>query len=389
MRSAENSVVITGIGAVTAYGIGFDALREGLGAGRRAIAIAGRALVGAEDREVGLVRDLSEFQRRFPQIKPPLPFPLTRMALLAANEAIEHAKLSIADRAGTGIFLNRNRGASTIVVKSAEPMLREGPQRMSPLSFSQSVHNAPLGAVSIHLGLRGPHLLTVGGGAIMLGFEALRRGEANAILCGGIDEIEATTLPALETLSYLGTRERPGATMGEGAMMCLLERADHAQKRGAQPLAEIASVAFNPDSAVDVIDEQDIECWGRPTGAGLSDAFLSVLDDAQLRVDEVDLYIGSANGASVIDDAERDALDRIGLRDIVPKTLKSHIGECFGMAAAASVAWAADCLNRGEIARFAPRVYPGTEAPTAHALVSNVENHALYFTAVLRKRFGP
>lgn len=374
MLSTEDSVVITGIGAVTAYGVGLNALRKGLCDGRSAIASAGPLLPGVEDRAVGLVRDLSEFQRKFPQIRPPLPFPLTRMALLAAKEAIEDSNLPPAARPSTGIFLNRNQGATAVVVKAAEPMFREGPQRMSPLAFSQSVQNAPLGAISIHLGLHGPHILTVGGGAFMLGFEALRSGEADAILCGGIDEVEATTLPAAEALGYLAKPGQEGAIKGEGAVMCLLERAHHARQRGAQVYAELASVAVGSDSALEKIEEADIACWGRPTGAGIAQLLREVLNDAGVHIDDVALMVGTANGQPAIDDAESEAAAILGLSRTLTTTLKKHIGEGAGMAAAASIAWAADSIRRTSLKR--------NRAPVA--LVFNMENHALYFGAVLR-----
>jgi 3-oxoacyl-[acyl-carrier-protein] synthase II len=358
-------VVITGIGAVTPFGVGFPAFRAALRA----------------DRAVpsGAAPDLAEFRRSFPGVSPPWPIPLTRMALLAAAEALADAAFPAA-RGEVGLMVNRSRGANSVVIKALEPVLSDGPARMSPLLFSQTVPNAPLGAVSVHLGVRGPHLLTIGGGALLLASEAIRSGEAPAVLAGGMDEIDPITRLTAEQNGYLG----PGTTLSDGVVLLLLERADHARARGARGYAELAAVGVGSDGSVPVLRDGDLEGWGRPTGAGLAEALADTLAEAGATPAEVGLFVGGSNGIPVVDRAEAEAARRLGLS--APRTLKAHLGEGFGMAAAASVAWAADCLHRGGVARASAGAGPGEDAlAPGPALAFNLENHALFFSAVLRR----
>src|SRR4051812_32726568 len=88
-------VVVTGLGAITPFGMGFDALRSGIREGRTALSRAGSALPGAEDCTVGVIRDFTPFRAAFPEMRPPLPVSITKMALLAAHDALADSGLPL------------------------------------------------------------------------------------------------------------------------------------------------------------------------------------------------------------------------------------------------------------------------------------------------------
>src|SRR5439155_26332854 len=90
-RADGERIFITGVGAWTGYGAGWERLRSALGRGESALAMAGAELPGAEELTVALVRDLAPFRAAFPKARSPLPVRQTRLLLVAAAEALADA----------------------------------------------------------------------------------------------------------------------------------------------------------------------------------------------------------------------------------------------------------------------------------------------------------
>jgi 3-oxoacyl-[acyl-carrier-protein] synthase II len=397
MPGAGERVVITGVGAFTACGDGWNALREALLADRRALAPAGDALPEARDRTVGLARDLSMFRSRFPQIRPPLPIALTRMAMLAADEALKDARLDRDALSGAGAVLNRNRGPASVLVEMMQPVLLGGPRKSSPLLFSQGVANAQLGAVATLFGINGPQLVTMGGGGVLLASEIVRRGEAAAVLLGGLEEIEVNCLLGAEANGFIQPRAAPdryrpfdagsaGTTLGEGAVFCLLERESSARRRGATIRAELSSVATSLGACARPITGASFRGWGDPDGAALEETARDALSEAGASAGDIELCVSGANGLAAVDEAESDALRMLGLQDRPICTLKAHLGEGFGLSVVASLAYAADAIHRGELHRAASGEGPGSRALAADwALITQIDYQAQYTAAVVRR----
>lgn len=327
-------ILVTGLGAFTPAGPGLAALAAALQAGLCLAAPAGEALPGAEDRQVALVRDLGPFREAFPGIKPPLPVPTTRLALLAAAEALRHAGLTSGGFASerVGVFLNRGRGPASVVAKIMEPVLKDGPRKMSPLLFAQSVANGPLGAVSLQLGLRGPNLLTLGGGATLLAWGALRRGEADVILCGGLEEVEVNSLLAAERNGILHPDGGPGPWPGEGAIFLVLERADSAAARGARPLARLLSAVegLDPEAPAELTATTG---WGTPRAGAFQAWTEAALEAAGVSPDAVGAWISAANGLPSLTAAEQAGVTAAGIT-VAPQAPKAVLGEGFGLSGA-------------------------------------------------------
>ena len=92
MHEAQR-IAITGIGAWTAYGAGWAALREGLLAGHRALAPVDDIIPAMAGAHAGIIRDLAPFRVAFPEVRPPLPVAATQHVLFAAREALLAAGL--------------------------------------------------------------------------------------------------------------------------------------------------------------------------------------------------------------------------------------------------------------------------------------------------------
>lgn len=398
-RTLGRSVVITGLGAFTPYGVGWSKVREGLDADVRAIASIDGLFPDVHGRVAGCIRDLAPFHAAFPDVRPPYPIRLTRIVMVAAHAAIADAAIDVtAPREDFGIVLERGRGPTPVVVKAMEPVFARGPRNMSPLLFSQSVSNAPAGAVATAFGLRGTHLLAIGGGGMLAAFDAIRRGDANAILCGGFDEIDADSFLAAERNGYLhatadvsayrpGEASSPGAPRGEGCVCLVMEAASTARARGARVYAELAAVEQGLDFAEDgPLDRGATEGWGAPKAASLARYARAALDVAGEPIGSVGLAVGGASGVRVIDAAVHEAyrsleLDRLGVR-----SLKGHLGEMWGAATFASIAWVADSLERRQADCATLGRGRGVEATDARvALVTNLEFQGQHVAAVLRR----
>jgi 3-oxoacyl-[acyl-carrier-protein] synthase II len=337
----DRSIVISGIGAVTGFGVGWPRARDALARGARALRAVGAAIPGLDGFTLGIAPELDAFRGEFPELSPPLPLRETQMVLLAAREAMLGAGLSPGrPREDVGVFLDRTWEPGHLVPRMIEPFLAGGPQKISPLLFAQSVANAPAGAVARLLGVRGQNLTTMGGGAVYLAVQALRRGEAAALLAGGFEDVQPDYLLSEEQLGRIHPRARPeayapydlagpGATLGEGAVVLVLEPAEAAATRGARIHAGILGVAVASDPEA-------------PRGVELlAECAAAALADAGVRPEDVDAFVGGAGGEPAHGRAEIEALARLGVRGVKPESLKGLLGETLGMAASVSVAWAA------------------------------------------------
>jgi 3-oxoacyl-(acyl-carrier-protein) synthase len=117
-------------------------------------------------------------------------------------------------------------------------------------------------------------------------------------------------------------------------------------------------------------DDRELGGWGRPAGAAAADLYTESLARAAVTPPQVDLDVGGGNGIVAMDQAECTGLAASGLGHVLPRSLKGCLGESLGMASAASLAWAADSVERGN---------------ATVSLVTNLDFHAQYVAAVATK----
>jgi 3-oxoacyl-[acyl-carrier-protein] synthase II len=162
--------------------------------------------------------------------------------------------------------------------------------------------------VAIHGNARGPNYATVSAcsssnHAIGDSLNLIRRGDADVMIAGGaeagIGEIPVGAFSAMRALSTHSNdqpekasrpfdAERDGFVMGDGAGIVVLEALDHAQARGARIHAELVGYAATDDASHITLPA--------PGGRGAVESMRLAMEDAGLRLDEVD-YI-NAHGTS-------------------------------------------------------------------------------------------
>jgi 3-oxoacyl-[acyl-carrier-protein] synthase II len=176
---------------------------------------------------------------------------------------------------------------------SQETIEQDKPYLVNPVLFPNTVMNRATGQVAIWYGLKGVNA-TVGGGpvaffnALRYATNALRRGYADVMLAGSVEEFSAHAAWA----HHLTVGERTGVPVGEGAAVMVIERPSG--RRGAD--AEILSVTtgFRPAGLADEL----AACVGRALRrAGAAPEAVTLVVTADGEADEVTrIAVGRALG---------------------------------------------------------------------------------------------
>lgn len=359
----KHRVVITGMGAVTPFGVGVDALWEGLVNGRSAVRRIQRfdpspfpTQIGAEvlDFEPTDFIDRKEARRmdRF-----------TQFAVAGARMALESARLDPADLdpEQVGVVLGSGIGGMETLVEQFHVLLERGPGRVSPFFVPMMIANMAAGQTAIQFGFRGPNTTLVtacasGANAIGEAFRILQFGEAEVMITGGT---EAAFVPlafagfcamrALSTRNHEPERasrpfdaERDGFVMGEGGAALVLESLEHAQSRGAPVLAELTGYGMSADAYHITLP--------RPGGQGAARAMTAALADAGLDPGEVD-YINAHGTSTEANDATETAAIHISFgpaaRDLAVSSTKSMTGHLLGGAGAVEAIACIQAIRHG------------------------------------------
>lgn len=352
-------VVVTGLGTVGSYGAGRAALLAALRAGRPRLSAVDRAAGrhragGARQALLVAEPDLAAIVPAGAARRMGLP---SRLAVAAARLAVEDAAIATADAgfARTAVVLATTYGPAAYTEKLLQAIFGAGPETASPALFTESVASAPAAQVAIHLAARGPSLTVVereAGGLIALAeaVRLLRRGRADRVLAGVVDELTPLLHAILDRFHALATadadgceaarpfdRGRHGFLAAEGATLLVLERAADARARGAEPLCTVAGAwsAFDPTASA--------SGWG--TGADrLGSALRAGVARQGLGLGRVDRIVSGASGAIAGDRLEARTL-RVAWNGVgaLPPVLapKGTLGEYGGGLLAAAVLAAA------------------------------------------------
>jgi len=286
-------VVVTGVGLVSALGLGTEQTWQGIREGRSGIsAIEQFDAAAFACRIAGEVKnfDPTRFIER-KEVKKVGRF--IQFAIAASDFAMESAGLKIApewaERAG--VYIGSGIGGFEIIEREYRTLLEKGPSRISPFFIPATIVNLASGQVSIRTGAKGPNsatatACTTSAHTIGDSFKIIQRDAADIMICGGA---EAAITPmgiggfaAMRALSLRNDEpqrasrpwdaQRDGFVVGEGAGILILEELEFAKRRGAPILAEIVGYGMSGDAYHITSPSEDGDGAFRVMRAGLKDA---------------------------------------------------------------------------------------------------------------------
>lgn len=170
--------------------------------------------------------------------------------------------------------------------------------------------------------------------SIGFGYEMIKFGVQDAMICGGADEYDTTTVAVFDNLlacssAFNGTprmtprpfeKKRDGLVVGEGGGALLLEEYEFARKRGADILGEIIGFACNNNGGDLILPNVD----------GIKETLRLGLADAGIESTDVDLVSAHATGTKMGDTIEAMAIHRIYGDSPYVTALKSYMGHIMG-----------------------------------------------------------
>ena len=364
MLNGRRRVVVTGLGIVTPIGNTVADAWAALLAGRTGAAPISR--FDASTFEVRFACEVKNFEAS--DVVPPRTARrmdrCAHLAVAAARQAERDAGVDVraaGARAGTAI------GTALGGVESFEQTVRQldrrGPDRVSPFSIVQTLPNLAAGWVSIELGSRGPLLAqstacAASNMAIGDGFDAIRLGRAELMLCGGAEApVTPTAVAAFSAMRALSRRnddpasasrpfdaERDGFVIGEAGAVLVLEELEHARARGARIYAEVCGYGVSSDA--NHVSDPD------PVGTNAARAIEMALADGQISPGEVG-YVNAHGTSTPVGDAAETRVLKLAFADdargLAISSTKGATGHTLGAAGAVEAIFTVMALYDGTL----------------------------------------
>jgi 3-oxoacyl-[acyl-carrier-protein] synthase II len=233
------------------------------------------------------------------------------------------------------------------------------------------VNMAP-GHIAISYNIKGPNysVVTACGSsnhAIGDAFRLIQRGDSEVMITGGTEScITPLGVAGFCSLKALSTRnddpekasrpfdrERDGCVIAEGAGIIILESLEHAQKRGAEILAEITGYGASCD-AYHMTAPQ-------PHGEGAASSMKIALDDAKINPEDVDYINAHGTSTPLNDEMETKAIKTVfgkKAKDIAVSSTKSMTGHMLGAAGGVEIIACVKAITGGIIPPTINYEYP-------------------------------
>ncbi len=334
-------VVITGIGALSAFGRDWASVQTAF---------------AAKQNAVRYMPDYEEFTELEARLAAPLATPyappkhwtrkqLRSMGLVAQYtvDAAEQA-LTQAGLLGDACILNGNMGVaagsssgSPADILDVGLLLSKLPNHFNANTYVRMMPHTTAANVGIFFGLTGRVIptssaCTSGSQGIGYAYEAIKYGKIPMMLAGGAEELSASQVLVFDSLYAASRRNgqpettprpydcaRDGLVIGEGACMMVLEELEHAQARGATIIAEIIGYGANSDGSHIT----------RPEMATMQRCMELALADADLPASAIGYVSGHGTATEQGDIAETQATANV-FGHIPLSSQKSYLGHTLG-----------------------------------------------------------
>lgn len=390
LTDLHKTIVVTGVGVVSPYGIGLDCLQIGMLSGECCLAPTKDLYPGfegttAQVRELPLLAGASTSQYSRTD----------QLAVLAVQDATANSGCESAAFRESGVVMANTVGGlteiDTGIAKDPAAWYRH-PGRLSRGVSYPFAHVAD--AVSEHFGIRGPSCAVSvacasGAVAIALAAEMLLDGAAPIILAGGSDPLCPFTLSGFNSLRALDPnpcspfdQNRKGLNLGEGSAVLILETLAGATARNANILAVLRGWAMTNDAFHPTAPHAQ--------GSGLADCIRLSMEMAEVSVDDICYVNAHGTGTPLNDVAEANAYEtafRGRNRPIPVSSTKSYFGHCLGAAGALEAAITIMAVGAGALIPTLRLTHP-IESPGVDWLRGEVKRQPLPLAMSVSSGFG-
>jgi 3-oxoacyl-[acyl-carrier-protein] synthase II len=324
----QRRVVVTGVGLLTSVGIGTKPVWEAIKSGTNGIGpITAFDATEFNCRIAGEVKGFNPgdyIEKK--EIKKMGRF--IQFAIAAAEFALGEQdfgagfKVNPDEAERTGVYIGSGIGGFEVIEREHKNLLEKGPGRISPFFIPATIINLASGYVSIRSGAKGPNsatatACTTSAHAVGDSFRLIQHNDADVMICGGaeacITPLGVGGFAAMRALSQRNDDpehacrpwdiSRDGFIIGEGAGILVLEEREHALRRGATILAEVAGYGMSGDAFHITSPAED--------GDGAFRVMRNSLRDAGLEPQQIDYINAHGTSTPLGDRIETTAIKRV------------------------------------------------------------------------------
>lgn len=353
-------VVITGVGAVSPMGPDVASLLSGIEQGRTAVQrMPWDEFTGLKSK-VGAPAELVN-EKAIPRQNRRSMGRLAIFAAQASTQAFADSGLPETFRGSgrMGCVIGSTMGSAISMYETFSSLVPVWKlDELTAGSFFRVVSHTAALNVAQYLGLTGSVLATSaacasGLQALGAGYDLIRLGEQDAMLCGGAEELHASVAGSFDILYATSCkyndqpektprpfdRDRDGLVCGDGSGIVLLEEMEHAKARGARIYAEV--IGYHTSNSGSHVSESN--------GAAIAACIRQALQAAATDAKDVD-YVGAHATGTLQGDGEEAFAIREIFGDRTPvSSLKGHIGHTLGASGPLELIVALDMMKKGVV----------------------------------------
>jgi 3-oxoacyl-[acyl-carrier-protein] synthase II len=339
-------VVISGVGAVSPLGNDVASLVGGIEEGKSAV-----QYMEGWDRYTGLRSLVAapaelENEKAIPRKSRRSMGRMSIFAVQAAEQSLVDAGIGPESLSSSrlGCIIGSTMGSAESLCETFETMLPERDlSRLGAMKFFQCVSHTAAMNVAQYLGITGCVMATSAAcasslQAIGLGYDLIRMGRQDVVVCGGSEELHPTVTGSFDILFATSTgynddpqqtprpfdSERDGLVCGEGCGILLLEDRERALERGAEIHAEV--IGYHTGGSGEHVSQSN--------RASIVHCMREALADAELMPGEIDYINAHGTATKHGDEVEAAAIAEVFGDSVPVSSLKGNIGHTLGASGA-------------------------------------------------------
>lgn len=325
MSTVPRSVVVTGIGLVTALGTDPARFWQRVCAGESAVSMIEHRDVSELPVRIGAeLKDFDPGETISPRDSRLMDH-FIQYGIHAAESALRDADLVVGHNVAPdriGVIIGCGIGGASSLARQAAAFHAAGASEVSPHLMPQVLTNMAAAHVAIRSGITGSTMAianacATGAFAIGEGLRAIQHGDADVMICGAAEAplypLGIAGFAAARALSRRNKdphrasrpfdRDRDGFVLGEGAGILVLESAEHAHARGVRP--PVAVVGYGTTTDAYHVTMPD------PEGRGAAACMRRALLDAGLEPADISYVNAHATSTKLGDTSEARAIREV------------------------------------------------------------------------------